>query len=184
MQGPNVIMESLEMPTLVRLAENDAVDRITASDVARNKTKSHKGTLAGIVDVSQNKWNSVLAYSATRTGAQAFELEQYTWREYSITDAGDKFDQCSISFTDPHQDVLQSLNLLMFYSGQYAAIKTADDKPTTISAIRPHLDVDVLIAKTTEGYIQGTRSIFHTNYSYFVGAAIVELLCVLFILPT
>lgn len=37
---------------------------------------------------------------------------------------------------------------------------------------------------TTTGYVTGTWSVFHTDYGFFAGAAIVQLICICLVAPT
>lgn len=70
------------------------------------------------------------------------------------------------------------LNQIMFRIGVHAA--HVYNSSYLASLMDPGLEVDTTIM----GNITGSQKVFHTKYLYFVGAALVELVCIASILPT
>ncbi len=51
-------------------------------------------------------------------------------------------------------------------------------------AVETLLEPGLTINSTIIGQVQGQRNVFHTDFSYFIGAALLELVCIAFVLPT
>ena len=82
-----------------------------------------------------------------------------------------------MSFRDPQADVIASYNKLMILGGMFAAKGVAN--PDLQS-----LDAGMQVNYTATGHPQDTRSVYHTNYWYFLGAALIEVICIALVAPT
>lgn len=82
------------------------------------------------------------------------------------------------SFRDPRDDVISSLNELLVYTG--AILGTDGHLYNFDGRVDPGLSFN---SKVT-GYIEGSQNEFHTNYWFFLAAAIVELVCIALVAPT
>ena len=81
------------------------------------------------------------------------------------------------SFVDPREEVIQSLNKL---SLRFGALAAEEDE----SYLQSSMDPGLSIKQTVDGYLKGHQSVFHTDYWFFLAAAIVEVVCILFVAPT
>ena len=168
MQNDEVIIGTGE-PRIVALANNTRVNH------EWEMSSGYPSTLAGIVDMSY-RWSSGAYYY--------FDVDQGTvigsgWQEpvwYTFEDGTSRDEQCR-AYLDPHDAVLHNLNNLMFRIGATAALQNG-------TSIESHLDPDLPIHTTTQGYLQGTQEVFQTNLRWFGAAALLELISIALILPT
>lgn len=73
--------------------------------------------------------------------------------------------------------MLRNLNELMFRTGIAASSLSS-------SALESSLDPDQVTNATVLGHNYGQQSVFTTNFYYYLGAALLESLCIFLILPT
>ena len=94
------------------------------------------------------------------------------YEQYLVKSPG----HCS-SFTDPRQHVLRDLNRMALYAGAFTA--QLDE-----ASLNGRLDPGIAVNYSTTGYEVGSTSIFHTDYWFFLGAAVLELICIFLVAPT
>ena len=82
------------------------------------------------------------------------------------------------SYTDPTDRIMAGLNEMMFRAGVKAP------KVTNSSYIAARIDPGLSIYQNVTAFQTGSHNIYKTNFWYFVGAAALELCCILLILPT
>lgn len=73
---------------------------------------------------------------------------------------------------------MKDLNKLMFVTGVYAAMH--EDHAWLETRLDPGLPLNT----TVIGSVLGHHNVFETHYNWFIGAAIVEIVCILLVLPT
>lgn len=157
-------------PILVALANNTAVDHSIDQNLG-----GHPSTLAGIVDALYTRYQAVIFYY-TQYGALNSVAEGNNGYQQYIKPTGQQNVKC-LQFRDPREDVVQNMNKLMLLLGAVVATQEA-------SYLEKNLDAGVEVNATTTGYILGARNEFHTDYWFFLGAAIVEAVCILLVAPT
>ena len=81
-------------------------------------------------------------------------------------------------YNDPRMDVIQDLNRLMVYVGMVAA---AEEESVRLTL---KMDPSLTFHTTTDGHIEGQHDVFRAHFEWFAAAAVVEIVCVLLILPT
>lgn len=82
------------------------------------------------------------------------------------------------AYNDPQSDIIEDLNRLMVYTGMVAAAQSEDVRATL------EMDAGLDFHTTTTGHVEGQHNVFRAHFGWFAGAAAVELICVLLILPT
>lgn len=81
------------------------------------------------------------------------------------------------NWTDPMDDIIADANRLLFISGMTAAQDKLEDLDSTGQSR------DETIGSSVWGSYARTKSVFHTEYIYFIIAAVVEIVCIAVILP-
>ncbi len=159
-------LSSTEYPRIVAIANNSQVERQFSPSLY-----GHRSTLAGLVYVANSLWEGHAWYSLI--GNQVSGLAEGVAERYQESSRP----SCN-SWRDPLQDVISSMNKAMIYAAALAVVQngTADLE----RAIDPGTKIDYSIT----GYQYGMHSVFHTDWWYFGGAAVVELLCIALIAPT
>lgn len=112
-----------------------------------------------------------------------------------------------ISYKDPLDTVMQSMNELMyvyrwivtvlasrtftdahsrFYEGALSPTLPIgnDQQPPTSDYYEQHLDPGLRVNTTVTGYLDGPHEVYSTNLWYFFAAAVIECVSIAFILPT
>ena len=134
---------------------------------------------------SKPKWSTFVSYFLGNDSQEVVTATNPVFQQFllltSLTEMNANY--CP-SFRDPQKDVLQSLNRLMIYAGAFMARKSDFALQTSGSDLVSHMDPGLAIYNNVTGHIVGNHNVFTTDYWYFVGAAIVELVCIALILPT
>jgi hypothetical protein len=94
------------------------------------------------------------------------------WNEWHSLEA------CAPSFTDPRDSAMAYINELMFRTGAYVAAEYNE------TYLRPLLDDGLEMYHNSTAQPGSMVNVFHTNFAYFAGAAVVEVLCIVVILST
>ncbi len=109
-------------------------------------------------------------YNGSMSGA---ELNTEAYSQFAL--AGDTV--CP-SFSDPKDFMIGSLNKLMVYAGVVAMeIRSAKD-------LAPLLDAGVSTEHTVMGELIDKHPVYNTNFRWFLGAAVLELVCICLVAPT
>lgn len=172
-RGGIVTLDKPIKPRILAFANNTQVARRVDP-----KWNFYPSTLAGIVHIASVKWAS---YSFV------FGLgDQLTWRIVNpqIVDQFVKYvipNRCD-SYSDPREQVLESMNELMFYEGALNPI--IQPGVTTQEWYNSVLDPGLNVSTTVTGHVEGAHEVYDTDLSYFLAAAIIEMICVALILPT
>lgn len=95
--------------------------------------------------------------------------------EHTIRGGGPEF--CIGNFSDPRDEIVAALNELMFRGGAHYASASP-------SELKPALDDGVKVVSNVTGVVTTRINVFKTDWTYFAGAAVVELLTVCAILAT
>lgn len=168
-----ISFDAIGRPKILHLADNVRINH--HSDKSSGYAK-HNSTLAGVMSVFLFEWMSGLTYvplagtlQETIVGSEIFENYAYFGKDQ----------QCP-STLDPWEDVVQSLNSLMFYTGVAAVTVHGNDH----SYFESHLDLGLVVNTAVTGYRYGTHNIYHTDLFWFLAAALIEGLCIALILPT
>lgn len=83
------------------------------------------------------------------------------------------------SFSDPTADMLAELNMLMVYTGMFAAGESSEFLNATMDP-----EWSDKTQTTITGQQVGHQAVFHTNFHFLIAAAIVELVCIALVAPT
>lgn len=65
-----------------------------------------------------------------------------------------------------------------------AGLVVASQNATELEYLESRIDLGLPVHRTVTGYRTGNHAVFHTEYVYFIAAAVVEFLCLACILPT
>lgn len=122
--------------------------------------------------LSFDKWVSSFTAMSANGSIKASTFNSPALDRFTI----DATSQCP-SYSDPHEEVLASLNKLVVYGGLVASRESAE---YLTSRMDPGLEVN----GTTMGYLTGVESVYHTDFRFFVAAIVVELICVALVAPT
>lgn len=91
--------------------------------------------------------------------------------------------RCS-RYTDPFEDLLDSLNRLAFRTGARSVQDFERGSGTALGGFAGLLDPGQSTQQTVSGYKTGSWNAYETNFAWFYGATAAEVLCILLILPT
>ena len=170
--GGKISAEALGMPRIIALVNNTEVNH---SDIPG---LGHPSTLAGVAQAFLYKWSTSLALIPVGEDSQQWiagtAVQSYMYYPRN---------EFCPSTLDPWEDAMKSLNSLMFYGG-VAAVRQDWAHWGKNVTWKPHMDPGLEFHTPVTGYIKGTQSIYHTNLSWFLAAAIVEGVCIALILPT
>ena len=166
-------------PTIVALANNTQVDRHSWKN--KNGARGHPSTLAGILSLANLKWDSTITFAhqpGDRSQIAAVLTDSPATTAFQRPN-DDKLGLCQ-SFSDPHDEVLKDMNELMVRAG---AILASQDS-SMIADYESRTDPGTpSFRRTITGYRTGDHDLYHTNYMYYLGAALVEVLCVAVVAP-
>lgn len=172
-QNDQIVMSTISAPSLVALANNTGVNH-----TYDHYWSSHFSTLGGIQDYVAIKWQSYVAYTPSTGNGVVIALEDNTegpllQQQFYAPDARL---QCP-SYVDLLDFMMNEINKLMFYVGAAAAQEDQE-------YLEANLDPGLSAQSTVPGRLAGTVTVFHTDYWFFLGAAIVEVVCIALVLPT
>ena len=164
-------------PRIVAIANNTAVShRITKQSYG-----VHKSTLAASVSMASARVGCLMQVLSLNGTLQVAYLGYNKAVQWIIQDktAVESHNGACETYRDPLSDVMASLNTAMVYNGAFAAKASRDD-------LRGNLDPDLLdsVNTTVIGQVIGQHNVFHSNYWWFFGAVVVELVCILTLIPT
>ena len=131
----------------------------------------HASTLAGIIDLFAAQYSAIFEYQNSDPIVQS---TNGPYLDYIDPHTGE---QSCPSFSDPWEDTLEALNTIMFRIGVHAGQK---HHPSELKAF---MDPGLESKTAVPGTRVGNHNIFRTNYWFFLGAALVEILCIAFIVP-
>lgn len=164
-----ILMDSVGEPKLIALANN--------TRAMQNSTTSQylPSTLGGIVDMMSARWETSVAYWRKDEGdpPKALSMANVATEQYQK-----EGDQTCPSYRDPRDDVMNSLNKLMVYFGYFAGQNVLKDPN------HGRMDPGLPVQTVTTGYPSGHEDVYHTDYWFFFGAAVLELICVALVAPT
>jgi hypothetical protein len=162
-------VDTPERPTIIALANNSVVNRTVGSPDGERLA-----TLGGIVDIHTASWATYVGMYSMTNFSEISVLNDpiYTRYMYNV-------ESVCPQFRDPWDDVYGSINKAMVYAGAVAA----KQYPTGLPKILMDPGYEDFMA-TILGSVVGDQLVFHTYYSFFVVAALVELVCIAVILPT
>ena len=162
-------LDSTLAPRFLALANNTVVNHTFVLD-----ERLHPSTLGGIVYSAWQRFSVVVTYYVERGALTPAYAGNLPWSV--IVDTNSTGQKCP-SYIDQTDIVISSLNKLMVYLGAYAATHY-------IPPNKAQMELGLSLNKTTLGYLQGVQDVFHTDYWFFFAAALIELVCLAFILPT
>jgi hypothetical protein len=159
---------SPESPKIIALSNNTIIDKKW-----EGTTEGHPSSLGGLVLMAWFRWLSQVVLwpmqgSVQATAARSANLE-FTVHE--------DFDPICTSFKDPRSVVMASLNEMMVWGGYFAAQKDSD-------TIEAQMDPGLKVHSYINGTLGGMQDVYTTDFRFFTAAALVELVCISFVLPT
>ena len=167
-----VTLLDAEHPRIISLSNTTAVDTHT------NKNGGKRSTLAPIVQVAFEKFESLSAF---------YSVSNATMSEISNGPASPivrEFQKPSIGicpvYSDPRPYVMKDINKIVVWAGSAIASQNGSYKSYLESQTNPNLPMHTQV----NGQRTGSHSVFHTDYAWFIAAALVETLCLAFIAPT
>ena len=102
----------------------------------------------------------------------------FTFQHMSNFKAWNDNEDCAPAWTDPRNDLLAALNEIMFRVGVYTAQNFNE------TYLKSRIDPGLAVNYNTTGIPLTAVQVFHTDFAYFIGAAVVELVCILTIMYT
>jgi hypothetical protein len=162
-------VDSPERPNIIALANNSDVNRTVG-----NSAGERLATLGGIVDIHTASWASYVGMYSMTNHSEISVLNDPIYTRYMY----DVYSVCP-QFRDPWNDVYASINKAMVYAGAVAAKQYPSGLPKKL--MDPGYEE---FTAGISGSVVGDQLVFHTYYSFFVAAALVELVCIAVILPT
>lgn len=170
-ENNKIKMNSLGTPELVSLLDNP-VNRTYNQYIT-----GHLSTLAPVVVLLDNWYSGMICYYKTKEwvdsiwGGSHLTLDTYQ-DPYTVNAA------CP-SYQDPHEDVMKSLTRLIVYMAAYT-------NGLHSKALYPqhNLDEDLAVKSEVMAYRTGNQNVYHTEYKFFVAAAVIELVCIALVVPT
>lgn len=164
-QDDQIMMESLENPTFVAFANNTDVDHTFSQAVG-----GYPSTLSGIVNSMIVDMDSLVTYYRTNVTHGPLEpfLDGTLCQQFAYGN-GDFFNE----YSDPFDFVANRMNRLMVYMGGAIASHHDADYYNT-----HYMDPGLSAHTVINGAVQGMVNVYHTTYWWFLGAALIELLCI------
>ncbi|KAF2484919.1 hypothetical protein BDY17DRAFT_93733 [Neohortaea acidophila] len=171
-QDGDIVMTDLGSPELVAYANN------TATDFTWSKERlAYPSTLAGVSEWMQAGLAAIMFYHVSdRDEGSLFTVGNQEALQYRIKGVGDTKVGCSL-FRDPFDPMVRALNTLAVYFGAAAALETPE-------YLEGRLDPGISTENAVIGSVLGNVSVYHTDYWFFLGAAVLEVICIILILPT
>jgi hypothetical protein len=165
-----VHFQNLAEPRILAIANNSMVNRELDASLA-----GQPSTLGWVAGHAWSEWSdSVVAYSTKglvstiEWGTKAIEFQKSGTTSNCPT------------FMNPQSRVMESMNMLMILGGAIAADQNATERARLANLLDPGLAIEATVPATR----RGLQAVFDTNYWYFFAAALVEVVCVVFIAPT
>lgn len=132
------------IPRILSLANNTEVDQQYHRTLA-----GHNSTLAGIVNLVSGRWYTQVAkYSTDPNGGMTGMSVGSSFQQYTLPGSSS---ECDSSYRDPTNDVIESMNKLMAYSGAHAALQDPSSPDSVVSI---------------DGHPTGTEPVFSSHYWY------------------
>lgn len=171
-------------PRIITRANNTAVTEETISKFDLQKGSNWiKTTLSGIANVFNYQFSTRagLAPPTNPGGPVNLDVNSMSWylfQQIANFEAWNKFEDCAPAWNDPRDKVMAAMNELMFRAGIYAAQIFNETYLQTL------LDPGLNVHYNVSGIPETPINVFKSNFHYFAGAAIVELLTILLIATT
>jgi len=183
-----ISLDHAEPPRIIAVANNSAPGNYGGSPSIPFSGHGNS-TLAGVVDLATRKYANAWLYfqslpAPSVNGKESVDVFStfggelaYTYHERTQEPAG----RLCGAWRDPMEDVIRDLNNLMFRSGAHVA-QNFDH----LVAVGPQhmFDPGMHPSHSVTGKLLGLHNIFQSDYWWFLGAAIVELVCIMLVLPT
>lgn len=167
-QGERAELLNPASPKIIAFANNTGTDHTPGNQYQHS-------TLGGIVCLMYARWEVIVYFTpVSRASSRPQQWSSGNLDYHKFQKSGG---ECP-SFDDPHTEMLAEINRLMVHSGAEAA------KLKDVSDLQSNMDPGLSVEDSITGYLHGSQSVFHTNYSFAAAAVIVELVCIAFILPT
>lgn len=170
-QNDNIIMTDLANPEFVAYANNSATDHTWST-----AELAYPSTLGGVAALVIVLWESFAAYYTQDHQIEYINNNLPTVLTFQSTFHNNSEGGC-YSYRDPYDTIVNSMNKLMFYFGAAAAQES-------LQYLEDRLDAGLSTENTAVGSVIGDISVYRTNYWFFLGAAVVEVICIALILPT
>lgn len=168
-KADKIMMDSITTPRLIAPANNTIANHTLDGKLIPGQLS----TLGGIAEILELRLGSALAYVPVNG-----TMNQMIEGPYPFPYVIDRAQTC-LDFTSPLPDFLNNINTLMLYVGAYAA---QEDR----SSLAIGMDKSLLneVNTTITGFEYKQHYVFHTNYWFFVAAALLEVACISLIVPT
>lgn len=164
-----VTLDAAGHPKILALANN------TKADHEGVKKGYFRSTLSAVSSQMLLQWDSFAANYIV-DGQYTSVVNNGDIANVYIRDPGGK----CLTYADPREDVMVSINKLMVYIGADAA-KTKGKDPLYLQT---HMDRGWSVNTTTTADVVGEHNIYQTDYRFFAAAAILEIACILLVAPT
>jgi hypothetical protein len=162
-EGGAISLPSPGTAEILDLANNTAVKERDPS--------GQPSTLAGVSDLILGQYIGDYQVIST-TPLQSFTTGQYI--AYEKTERTRDYPE----FDNPLKDILGLINEIMFRTGVHAAANVE------VSDLKERMDPGLDAPSHVLGTRTGVHNVFQTDYRFFIGAAVVEIFCIVCILPT
>ena len=169
-------------PTIVALANNTAVTDQSVNEFGLNIMEYFvQTTLSGIAALGNLQFHAgegLVPLGNDEAALAAPDSSWFTFQHMSNFKAWNDNEDCAPAWTDPRNDLLAALNEIMFRVGVYTAQNFNE------TYLKTRIDPGLEVSYNTTGVPLTAVQVFHTDFAYFIGAAVVELVCILTIMYT
>lgn len=180
-KGGVVTLEDAGNPRILAIANNTATNHTSSPELT-----SHPSTLGSVVLHAYTHWDTVTSTyigpdGRPEMGAGGAYLEGFE----KPSAIGKNYSMCP-SYVDPREEVLESLNTMMFVAGAVTASpgSSSDLKVEEQTVDPPLMDPGLPMHYTVTGTVLGDHPVYSTDLRFFAAAALVELVCIAAIMPT
>lgn len=162
-QNDQIIIAGVQNPLFFAFANNTQVDHTMSKEVG-----GHPSTLAGIVDAMTSEYDTwVTFYKTSPSPLEPFLVNSIS-QQFVLANSSR-----INSYSDPFDMLVQRLNQLMLYMGGAIGAHYDQDYYNT-----HYMDPGLSVHAVVDATLQGMVSVYHTNYYWFLGAALIELTCI------
>ena len=168
-------------PKMLQLANNTRITNETIiQENLRVNANNLKTALGGIAAAGATNFYTYVGLVPSSPGHNPFTTtyDRFAFDMTTNYEAWDNQTDCAPAWKDPTQQILTTLNELMFRTSIYTAATFNE------SYLKPLIDQGLNISKTVHGKRIDLVNVFQVNYYYYLAAAVIEFVAALVIFIT